>query len=233
MKVIDSKVCNKSSVYRGAVTHNMMCAGFLQGKVDSCQVSAVSLVSHKGGYISPHYQLTFSYNAFLSRGKACIQTPLICSSSTVLKLLIGSRLYVKTGPTQKNRDLESVVCFDRSITGCALTPTQSSLLLLLSQTLPHCCPPQGDSGGPLVCEGAPGRFFLAGVVSWGVGCAQINRPGVYSRVTRLRNWILSHTNPSLVHDDSQYVSSLPATLTEETTATDVLSAPPLPGNARL
>lgn len=47
---------------------------------------------------------------------------------------------------------------------------------------------QGDSGGPMIVNDTTNDLQV-GVVSWGIGCAQIGFPGVYAEVPTYKTWI--------------------------------------------
>ena len=50
---------------------------------------------------------------------------------------------------------------------------------------------QGDSGGPLQCNMKDGRWYLAGLTSFGSGCAKPGFPDVFTRLTHYLEWINS------------------------------------------
>ncbi|WP_439620786.1 trypsin-like serine protease [Hyphomonas sp.] len=56
---------------------------------------------------------------------------------------------------------------------------------------------QADSGGPLTKFDENGCRYQVALVSWGVGCARADTPGVYTRVSAYGGWIQEHTGPLL------------------------------------
>ncbi|OWF35779.1 Tryptase [Mizuhopecten yessoensis] len=73
--------------------------------------------------------------------------------------------------------MKNFVSIDDSVL-CAATES--------SQTGRDSC--QGDSGGPLFCKDGD-HWVQAGIVSIGLGCANPDFPGIYTRISSFINWI--------------------------------------------
>ncbi|PZC80055.1 trypsin beta-like [Helicoverpa zea] len=85
------------------------------------------------------------------------------------------------------RTIAMKLCRRSGLDRKAIDPSSMFCAGSFSQASPDAC--QGDSGGPIVYEGV-----LIGVVSWGLGCARGNFPGVYTRLSYplIYDWVHSH-----------------------------------------
>ncbi|XP_039600435.1 transmembrane protease serine 2 [Polypterus senegalus] len=82
--------------------------------------------------------------------------------------------------------INSSVCNNRNVYGGLITKTMFCAGYL-EGGVDSC---QGDSGGPLVTK-LKNIWWLIGDTSWGYGCAQANKPGVYGNITEFLPWIFS------------------------------------------
>ncbi|CAF0894687.1 unnamed protein product [Rotaria sp. Silwood1] len=84
---------------------------------------------------------------------------------------------------------------------------------------------QGDSGGPLMAFTSNNQWVLVGATSSGIGCAQANYAGSYTRVAAYQSWISTTTV-------GQYTSSTSSSLISSTTEIDLTAKCAAPAHFR-
>ncbi|XP_072342962.1 suppressor of tumorigenicity 14 protein homolog [Scyliorhinus torazame] len=124
----------------------------------------------------------------------------ICLPDATHNFPVGKSIWVtgwgklkEDGPEAKVLQKAELRIIKRQICNSLLSSVVTSRMIcagFLSGGIDAC---QGDSGGPMSSVERNGRVFLAGIVSWGDGCARRNKPGVYTKASKFRQWIMQRS----------------------------------------
>merc|ERR550539_1564456 len=129
--------------------------------------------------------LTFNDNV----GAACLPEPNHAPDATGQTCFVSGWGTLESGASGLPTDLQWVAVPTVTNQQCSNSYngiTDSMICAGLPEGGKDSC--QGDSGGPFICRDN-GKAVLTGVVSFGIGCALADYPGVYARVTAVLDWV--------------------------------------------
>src|SRR3954454_9619257 len=154
-------------------------------------------------YLNPNYLLTSGYDiSLLNLSRASTKTPVTVAGAAERSLWDPADLetIVGWGATKEGRDLPDTlqegqvpITTDKYCAG-AYYDFDAATMVCAGFPQAGVDPCQGDSGGPMFGQTSGGALKVVGSTSFGEGCAEPGKPGVYARVadSTLREWIRSH-----------------------------------------
>merc|ERR1711970_1187044 len=175
-----------------------------QNQASASDYKTVCAIHSHADYNSTTYDndiaiLTLCSELTFSQKVAPVCTPSVQSSGTIYEgldhVVSGWGATSSGGASSPTALLETTVKTMSNVM-CTTTPYDYSSSAITSNMMCAANPGtdscQGDSGGPLVTKDiTTGKYTQTGVVSFGIGCAQANYPGVYARVTQYVDWMAS------------------------------------------
>uniref|UniRef100_A0A131YP18 Coagulation factor n=1 Tax=Rhipicephalus appendiculatus TaxID=34631 RepID=A0A131YP18_RHIAP len=99
---------------------------------------------------------------------------------------LSSRLQERHASVISNKECEEIFRQVPSFLTTATEGIAQSIVCAHNETGVDSC--QGDSGGPMLARGPDSRWYVVGLVSFGIGCGG-RYPGGYTRVTAFLDWI--------------------------------------------
>jgi len=151
--------------------------------------------------------LSFNENV----GPACLPEPGFAPDSTGETCVVSGWGTLNSGANSLPTNLQWVAVPTVTNAQCAQaypnTITSSMICAGLPEGGKDSC--QGDSGGPFVCR-KDGKAVLTGVVSFGIGCALADYPGVYARVTAVLDWVKANMESGTGPTNPPGTTSAPA-----------------------